>query len=134
MVTRPDCHYTDHEHRPSLTGNGTTDAALWHLSLILREISLERQGDEKQIVNPADIDSKGNGSMRERSSGKNSTITVPHTQQNNATLSRRRNGLKGSSPWPKQASCEMLIQDSPNENKGQSKQCKLTSNLNKSNC
>jgi hypothetical protein len=48
LAMKSDRHSTDHLQRPFLTGDSTTDTALWHLSLILREISLGKQADDRQ--------------------------------------------------------------------------------------
>ena len=70
LATKSDRHSTDHVHQPLLTGDISTDVALWHLSLILREISLGEQADYRQARGSEDIDkepkprNKGNHNLR----------------------------------------------------------------------
>jgi hypothetical protein len=58
LAMKSDRHSTDHLQRPFLTGDSTTDTALWHLSLILREISLGKQADDRQARESEDADEK----------------------------------------------------------------------------
>lgn len=49
---------TEQKRYASLTGDAATDHALWHLSVILREISLGQQEGDGHAAGPISSDSK----------------------------------------------------------------------------